>query len=188
MQPPAAGDDVRQDDQLVIPYFFADDYKNKATKVYTGDKTFNGGDELMLGTYDHPAIVYISGNLYLKNNSSVRGYGTLIVKGKVSIGDCNFRTQVQGAFCVFSEDDIDIDGDPGHGRGECHGHFFSKKHLHLHDVNLHGTVASGTDMEIDDNSTVQYKPAPATDAIKGTVGFTATPNNTGRLVLYRHYE
>ena len=195
-----AGINVQHDTPIKVPDFNSDNCKAKATKIYLGDKTISSGNDFTLGTVDHPVIIYIGGNLTLRDNCSITGYGTIIVKGQINIGDCDFNTRVRGAFMCYSEGDINMDGSNhydngnhyayGHGRAECHGHFFSKRKIHIKNMDLHGCLASGNDMDTDDNSDIYYKPAPDKTTITSTVPITTTSGSTSsaRLVLYRHYE
>lgn len=67
---------------ITIPIVKASDYKDIATKTYSGDKTFSG--KVYLGTKESPEIIYVKGKIEFQE-TKIYGYGVFVSTDEVLI-------------------------------------------------------------------------------------------------------
>lgn len=140
-----------------IPSFNASDHLAKATVKYYSNVTIKNST-LTLGTKNKPAIVYISGNLYLQANSKVNGYGIIIVTGNVEMsGNTTFGTKDPNtsSLGIYANGNIS-----GSGNNSYYGQMFANGNIELSgNADIHGNVSAKGNISLSGNNTIAYKPA-----------------------------
>ncbi|MHB8338965.1 MAG: hypothetical protein ACYDEE_16240 [Ignavibacteriaceae bacterium] len=136
-----------------IPAFNPDDFKSKATIVYSGDKSMSGNT--LLGTKDNPQIIYVGGDLTLSGN--ITGYGVFIVKGDIKInGNVNITTvDPSGSnLGLYTGGELKVKGNV-----VVHAQIFANEVSLGGNSSIYGSITSQEEIKMEGDVNVFYRPA-----------------------------
>ena len=155
---PASAPVAQQRPQVAIPVFNPAAYIAAATQVFRGATTIVNASNLVLGTYEHPEIIYIEGDLKLSGSFS--GYGVYIVMGDIYVTGNVTTTSIDplgNKLGFYSADDIFFAGNTS-----ATGQMFAMDDVTFLGNNvLTGMVTAKGAMNFNGTVNVRYRPASA---------------------------
>lgn len=190
-QNPDSQPNYNKTNQVDIPAFNPDDYKDKATTIYNSNKTLSGN--ITLGTKSNPEILYVGGDLSLKG--TVSGYGTIIVKGNINISGNVDISSPDPSYCnlgLYTGGSVNASGNV-----TIHAQILTNQNINLSgNCKIYGTLTSLGVNNFSGNIDIYYHPANSVltqpfwpqSGISGDPSSLAGGSSSRRLTVLDWYE
>ena len=157
-QNPDGDPPVSQISPIDIPIFDPADWIGLADDYYPDHHDFE--EPVVLGTKDNPKIIYVDGDVRLKEGAVVTGYGALIVNGSTTVsGGVSIipADPNQSSFALYSVGKVVVSG-----TSFFKGQIFALDHVTFSGGSqLYGSITTKGKVTISGGGNLYYKPAGA---------------------------